>query len=283
MADTEKSTENEIKTETEAAPKPKAKAKGKAKAKAKAKAKPKAKAKDKPKAKTASKKNTADVAPYQSKGNKAASSQAQKPKQKFSTTLLLIAILAIVVITTTYQLNIQISELSAQDDSQENSVNAELDNLSSQVNVMGFTAAPAAESQAEPANINEASNEASAVTEAPKQDAPSANQAPPGQTGSQAITQVQARSAKHYETMQQRHQAFEKRMQLKQQEYEAIVEAHKKERAKLAAEQNDVMLRIRKKNEETKLKVDEIRKQIYDLHQQINQIMRESSQVRRQP
>ena len=83
--------------------------------------------------------------------------------------------------------------------------------------------------------------------------------------------------------MQQRHQAFEKRMQLKKQEYEAIVEAHNKERAKLAAEQNDVMLRIRKKNEETKLKVDDIRKQIYDLHLQINQIMRESSQVRRQP
>ena len=90
-------------------------------------------------------------------------------------------------------------------------MNAELDNLSSQVNVMGFTAAPAAETQAEPANINEAS----AVTEAPKQDAPPANQAPPEQTGSQAITQVQARSAKHDETMQQRHQAFEKRMQLK--------------------------------------------------------------------
>ena len=272
MADTEKSTETEIKTETEAAPKPKSKAK--------AKAKPKAKAKDKPKAKKASKTNTADVAPYQSKGNKAASSQAQKPKYTFSTTLLLIAILAIVIITT-YKLNIQMSELSAQADTQINTVNAEPGDLSAQVNTMDITAAPAAETQAEPANIKEAS----AVTEAPKQDAPPANQSPLKQAGTQALTQAQPqpRSAKHYETMQQHRQEFEKRMQLKKQEYEAIVEAHKQERAKLAAEQNDLMLRIRQKNEETKLKADELRQQIYDLYQQINLIMRESSQAQRQP
>ena len=190
------------------------------------------------------------------------------------------------------------SELSAQSDTQKNTVNAEPGDLSAPVNTMDITAAPAAETQAEPANIKEASavteapkqdappaniKQASAVTEAPKQDAPPANQSPLKQAGTQALTQAQARSAKHYETLQQRRQEFEKRMQLKKQEYETIVEAHKQERAKLAAEQNDLMLRMRQKNEETKLKVDEIRQQIYDLYQQMNQIMRESSQVQRQP
>ena len=299
MADTEKKTETDIKTETEtdikteteaapkpkstvkakAAPKPKSTAKAKAAPKPKSTAKAKAKPKAKAKAKTASKTNTADVAHYQSKGNKAASSQAQKPKQKFSTTLLLIAIFAIVVIITTYKLNIQMSELSAQSDTQKNTVNAEPDNLSAQVKTMDITAAPAAETQAEPANIKEAS----AVTEAPKQDAPPANQSPLKQAGTPALTQTQTRSATHYESLQQRRQEFEKRMQLKKQEYETIVETHKQERAKLAAEQNNLMLRSRQNNEETKLKVDEIRQQINDLYQQINQIMRESSQVQRQP
>ena len=171
------------------------------------------------------------------------------------------------------------SEQSAQADSQENTVNAEPGNLSAQVNTIDVTATPAAETQAEPANIKQAL----AVTEAPKQDAAPANQVPLQQAKTQALTQVQTHAAKHYETIQQRRQKFEKRMQLKKQEYEAIVEAHKKERAKLAAEQNDVILRIRQKNKETKLKVDKIRKQIYDLHQQINQIMRESFRVQRQP
>ena len=269
-------------TETEEATKPKstAKAKAKPKAKAKAKAKPKvkttakAKPKVKPKAETTSKANTADVAPYLSKDNKIEPPQAQASKHKPFTTLLLISVIAIVVIITTYKLNIEISELSARDDTQ--------------VNTMAVVAAPvaapaaetlAAEIQAEPANIKEDA----AVAEAPEQVTPPANQAPVEQATSQAVTQTQARSAIHNETMQQRRQVFEKKMQLKKQEYEAIVKAHKAERAKLAAEQNDVMLRIRQKNQETKLKVDELRKQIYELHQQINQIMRESSQVQRQP
>ena len=144
---------------------------------------------------------------------------------------------------------------------------------------MDVVAAAVAETQAEPANIKQDATE----IEAPEQVTPPANQAPVEQARSQAVAQMQARSAMHDETLQQRRQAFEKKMQLKKQEYQAIVKAHKEERAKLAAEQNDVMLRIRQKNQETKLKVDEIRKQVYELHQQINQIMRESSQVRRRP
>jgi len=276
MADKEKNTETELKTDT----KKDTKTKTEAAAKPKSKAKPKAKAEDKKEAKAASKTDTADVAPYKIKDSQAASLQAQKPKKNFSATLFLIAILAIVIITTAYQLNTQMSERSTQadTDTQENTVNAEPGDLSAQVNTTDVTAAPAAETQAEPANIEQAS----AVTEAPEQDAPPADQVPLKQAETQALTQAQIRSAKHYETIQQRRQEFEKRMQLKKQEYDAIVEAHKKERAKLAAEQNDVMLRIRQKNEETKLKVDEIRKQIYDLYQQINQIMYESSRVQRQ-
>ena len=257
MADTEK---NE---ETEAAPKPKTTAKAKAKPKDKAKAK--AKPKVKPKAETASKANTADVAPYLSKNNKIKPSQTQAPKQNSFTTLLLIAVIAILVVITTYKVNMQVNELTARDDTP--------------VNAMDVVAAPVAETQAEPANIKQDATE----IEAPEQVTPPANQAPVEQARSQAVAQMQARSAMHNVTLQQRRQAFEKKIQLKKQEYQAIVKAHKKERAKLAAEQNDVMLRIRQKNQETKLKVDEIRKQVYELHQQINQIMRESSQVRRNP
>ncbi len=171
--------------------------------------------------------------------------------------------------------------------------NAEPGNLSAQVvtqiNTTDVVAEPVVATQEEPANIKQDT----AVVEAPKQDTPPAYQAPREQARSQGVaqsqartqaqTEAQARSAKRNETMQQRRQAFEKEMQLKKQEYEAIVKAHKQERAKLAAEQNAVMLRIKQKNQETKLKVDELRKQIYALHQQINQIMRESSQPQRKP
>jgi len=264
-------------TETEEATKPKSTAKAKAKPKAKAKAKPKvkttakAKPKVKPKAETTSKANTADVAPYLSKDNKIEPPQAQASKHKPFTTLLLISVIAIVVIITTYKLNIEISELSARDDTQVNAMAVVA------APVAAPAAAPIAEKQAEPTNFKEDA----AVVETPEQVAPPTNQAPVEQSRSQTITQTH--SAKHDETMQQRRQVFEKRMQLKKQEFKAIVEAHKKERAKLAAEQNNVMLRIKQKNQETKLKVDEIRKQIYELHQEINQIMRESSQVQRQP
>ena len=88
MADTKKNEE----TETEAAPKPKTTAK--------AKAKPKVK----PKAETASRANTADVAPYLSKNNKIKPSQTQAPKQNSFTSLLLIAVIAILVVITTYKL-----------------------------------------------------------------------------------------------------------------------------------------------------------------------------------
>ncbi len=200
MAETDK---NE---ETEAAPKPKttAKAKAKPKAKAKAKAKPKvkAKAKAKPKAETASKANTAKVE----------SPQTQAPKQKSFTTVLLLAVIAILVVITTYKLNMEINTLSAHDDVQVNGVDVVTAPVAAPVTAPAVP--PIAETQAEPANIKEDT----AAVKAPVQVTPPANRTSVEQARAQAVTRMKARSAMHDKTMQQRRQAFEKKMQLKKQE-----------------------------------------------------------------
>jgi len=71
-------------------------------------------------------------------------------------------------------------------------------------------------------------------------------------------------------------------MQLKRQKFASIIQAHQQERAKLEAEQNDVIQRMRQNHLETKNKVDEIRKQISELHEEIRRLLWESSQAQRQ-
>lgn len=245
--------DKEENTETKAAPKKKAAPKAKAKSEAK------------PKTATVTKAKTADAAPYLKKDINTESSPAEPSKQKPFTLLAIIAVFIIIIIITIYKLDAQINGISAQVDTQDNAG----------ASIATSVAAPVAVMQPEQV----ASEEETPAAVTPIQQAPPATQEAP----EQSRTQPQQRAEQHRETMQQRRQAFEKEMQSKKQEYEAIVSAHEKERAKLAAEQDDVMQRMRQNHMETKSKVDEIRKQIFELHEKIRQIMRESSPVRQQP
>lgn len=260
MADTEKN------TETNAAPKKKSTAK------AKTAAKPKAK-KSKPKAETASKAKTVTAALYKKEDSNTESSPTGSSKQKSFTSLVLIAVLAILVITTAYKLDTQLSDLSAPVGTQENTV--------------ATVTAPVATTQAD-LTTNEPVAKTQADVTTNKEETPSAvtpvRQAPPAiqEIREQARAKSQQRAAKYNESLQQRRQAFEKEMQLKRQEYASIIQAHQQERAKLEAEQNDVIRRMRQNHLETKNNIDEIRKQISELHEEIRRLLWESSQAQRQ-
>ncbi len=247
--------DKEIDKETEVAPKPKSTTKAKAKAKPKTSAKPKAKPKTRPKAEATSKANATDAAPYLKKDRETESSHTQPPAQKSYTSLVLLVVFTIVVITTAYKLNMQLNDLYVQTDTQEN--------------IAAIAPSLVAVTKTEPVSIEEDTPTIST----PVQQPPPAYQQP----REQARARPQGHSENRYETMQQRRQAFEKEMQIKKQEFDEIIQAHQQERDKLAAEQNDITLRMRQNHQETKNKVNEIRKQISELHEKIRQIMIESS------
>jgi uncharacterized protein len=108
-------------------------------------------------------------------------------------------------------------------------------------------------------------------------------QTPPAyeKTREQARVQTQERATNYNEMMQQRRQAYEKEMQSRQQQYMATMEAYQQERAQIAEAQKNVFLRSRQNQLETRKKVQEIQKQISDLHERMRQLMRESHAQRR--
>lgn len=257
MTDTEKN------TETKAAAKRKTASKAKAKPKAEPKAKPKAKAKIKvkaePKAEATKKANTADATPYLEKDSKTEPSHAEPPKRKSLTSLGFLFVLVVLVLTTIYKFNDERSNLPAQGDVQENNVNAE--------------AASVAMVQADTVDSN---TDAQSVHTTDQQIPPTYEK-----THEQDSVQTQERATNYNEMMQQRRQAYEKEMQSRQQQYKATMEAYQQERAKIAEARKNVFLRSRQNQLETRNKVQEIQRQISDLHEKMRQLMRESHAQRR--
>lgn len=250
-------TDAENNTETEAAAKPEStpKKKAAAKPKAKAKAKPKTAAKTEAKNKT----NTADVAPYKKSHSMPETSHGASGKRRSATTLTLLLVVAILIPTTIYKFNEELNSLPAQADSQENTADADTE--------------PASTAMMQEKPESSASNDAETQSDTtPVQDTLPTNK----NTHELAMAQAQERMTSSRELMQQRRQAYEKEMLLKQQEYKAIIEAHRQERAKIAERQKMEAQRIKQYHLETRKKVYEIQQQIFQLNEKIKQIMQES-------
>ena len=246
-------TDAENNTETEAAAKPESTPKKKAAAKPKAKAKPKTAAKTEAKNKT----NIADVAPYKKSHSMPETSHDASAKRRSATTLTLLLVVAILIPTTIYKFNEELNSLPAQADSQENTADAE----------------PASTAMMQEKPESSASNDAETQSDTtPVQDTLPTNK----NTHELSMAQAQQRMTSNRELMQQRRQAYEKEMLLKQQEYKAIIEAHRQERAKIAERQKMEAQRIKQYHLETRKKVYEIQRQIFELNEKIKQIMQES-------
>ena len=250
-------TDAENNTETEAAAKPESTPKKKAATKPKAKAKPKAKPKTAAKTEAKNKTNTADVAPYKKSHSMSETSHDASAKRRSATTLTLLLVVAILIPTTIYKFNEELNSLPAQADSQENTADAE----------------PASTAMMQEKPESSASNDAETPSDTtPVQDTLPSNK----NTHELAMAQAQERMTSSRELMQQRRQAYEKEMLLKQQEYKAIIEAHRQERAKIAERQKMEAQRIKQYHLETRKKVYEIQQQIFELNEKIKQIMQES-------
>lgn len=76
--------------------------------------------------------------------------------------------------------------------------------------------------------------------------------------------------------LQQRRQAYEREMQDRRAQYEAAIKAQQKKRANIAEAQKTVFQRAQQNRLETSQKIQEIHNQIFKLHEEIHQIMRES-------
>ena len=248
-------------TEADTDPKPTAKPKAAPKKKAKAKAKPKAEAK--PKTETKNKANTADSAPYIQKDSKAASANTEAQKKKSSAPLIFLLVAVALILTTIYKFNEEHSNQPAQADSQENIVVAE---PASTVMTQAIPANDGADTS--PVQASDASD----ATEATEQPAPPA----PEETQEQAAVQVQELTTNNSEMRQQRLDAYKKEIQLKQQQFRALMEARQQERAEIVKKQKAELQRIKQKQLETRRKAEEIQKQIYDLHEKLRQLMKES-------
>lgn len=251
-------TDAENNTETEAAAKPESTPKKKAatKPKAKAKAKPKTAAKTEAKNKT----NIADVAPYKKSHSMPETSNDASAKRRSATTLTLLLVVAILIPTTIYKFNEELNSLPVQADSQEKTVDAE-------------PASTATMQEKPESSVSSVSNDAATKSDTiPVQDTLTSNK----NTHELAMAQAQERMTSSRELMQQRRQAYEKEMLLKQQEYKAIIEAHRQERAKIAERQKMEAQRIKQYHLETRKKVYEIQRQIFELNEKIKQIMQES-------
>jgi hypothetical protein len=246
-------TDAENNTETEAVAKPESTPKKKAAAKPKAKAKPKTAAKTEAKNKT----NIADVAPYKKSHSMPETSHDASAKRRSATTLTLLLVVAILIPTTIYKFNEELNSMPVQADSQEKTADAE----------------PASTATMQEKPESSVSNDAATKSDTtPVQDTLTSNK----NTHELAMAQAQERMTSSRELMQQRRQAYEKEMLLKQQEYKAIIEAHRQERAKIAERQKMEAQRIKQYHLETRKKVYEIQRQIFELNEKIKQIMQES-------
>ncbi|NOQ88794.1 MAG: hypothetical protein GQ550_07705 [Gammaproteobacteria bacterium] len=77
------------------------------------------------------------------------------------------------------------------------------------------------------------------------------------------------------EIIQQRRHAYEKEIQSRRQKYQEMMAARQQEMAKAAEEQKEKFQRIRQNQLETRLKVQEMQEQIFELHEKIHQLMQE--------
>jgi hypothetical protein len=166
-------------------------------------------------------------------------------------------VVAILIPTTIYKFNEELNSMPVQADSQEKTADAE----------------PASTATMQEKPESSVSNDAATKSDTtPVQDTLTSNK----NTHELAMAQAQERMTSSRELMQQRRQAYEKEMLLKQQEYKAIIEAHRQERAKIAERQKMEAQRIKQYHLETRKKVYEIQRQIFELNEKIKQIMQES-------
>lgn len=219
-----------------------------AKAAPKAKTKPKVKAKQKAVAKSTAK--PVEDAPYLKKDSKTEPSHTQSTKRKSSTPVVLLLIVAALILTTTYKFNEERNNLPAQANTHDNSVVAE--------------PATAALQQVVPDN----NNIKTSPLQAPEPQTLLTDVKTDGQTEQQVTN--------NNDLMQQRRQAYEKEIQLKQQQFKALMEARQKERAEIIAKQKAELQRIKQKQLETRVEARAIQQQILDLHEKLHQLMKEA-------
>ena len=219
-----------------------------AKAAPKAKTKPKVKAKQKAVAKSTAK--PVEDAPYLKKDSKIEPSHTQSAKRKSSTPVVLLLVVAALILTTTYKFNEERNNLPAQANTHDNSVVAE--------------PATAALQQVVPDN----NNIKTSPLQAPEPQTLLTDVKTDGQTEQQVTN--------NNDLMQQRRQAYEKEIQLKQQQFKALMEARQKERAEIIAKQKAELQRIKQKQLETRVEARAIQQQILDLHEKLHQLMKEA-------
>lgn len=223
-----------------------------AKAAPKAKAKPKVKTKPKAVAKSTAK--PVEDAPYLKKDSKTEPSHTQSAKRKSSTSVVLLLIVAALILTTTYKFNEERNNLPAQANTHDNSVVAEP------------TAADL--KQVVPDNNN--------IKTSPLQAPEPQTLLTDAQTDGQTDGQTEQQVTNNDDLMQQRRQAYEKEIQLKQQQFKALMEARQKERAEVIAKQKAELQRIKQKQLETRVEARAIQQQILDLHEKLRQLMKEA-------
>ncbi len=100
----------------------------------------------------------------------------------------------------------------------------------------------------------------------------------------EAMARAGEQAKKHNEFMQQRRQAYEKEMQERREKYEAAMKEYMEKRAKIAEAQKAIYQQFEQNRVESMQKMEELHKEIAEMHKQMHLMMRESRpQMKRDP
>ena len=194
--------------------------------------------------KDTAKPDPATTAPYIKKDDTAGSPQAESEKNKSSVTLTISLLIAAVIIIsiTTYKFNEEVSNLSGHKVAQ----------TSTQINTEKSEATPEAIT---PANTPVSTNNKDTVIHS---------------------TQKPEVVASNNDVTNQRRLAYAGEMQSRQKQYQEMMAARQQEMAKTVEAQKERYNRFRQERQETKIEVQAIRKQIYQLNERLRYLMQKT-------
>ena len=200
----------------------------------------------KAKTKDAAKQESATAAPYLKKDNTSEADQDESVKSGTSKVLILSLLLIAIVIVpiTIYKFNEQLTSLSSK----------KVDQASTQTNLdnTGTTSATIAPTSTDNNDTNMQST-----------------QVPETVVNNKTVLN-------NNEVIQQRRQAYANEMQSRQEQHQAMMTARQQEMAKAAEARKEKYKQFRQEQEETKVEIQKVRKQIYQLNERLRHLMQKT-------
>jgi len=92
----------------------------------------------------------------------------------------------------------------------------------------------------------------------------------------EAMAHSQEQKRKHDEMMQQRRHAYEEEMKSRREQYDTAKKAQQERREKIAEMQKNLFQQVKKNRIETRLEMEQMHKQLTDMHKKMHQMMRDS-------